>query len=232
MTRVLAIDTSGPVTSIGVADSGGANFAVSEEGGRRHAEVIDQVMHRVMGHLAGARPEVIVAGVGPGPYSGLRVGIAFAIGLGRAWNVPVVGVCSLDAIAWGESAREGEMIVTNDARRNEIYWAGYLVTVEHGAERIAGPQVMHRDQAHFDVPVISERQVDAAVMAAHVVALIDDDSSVLHVPNADTPEDWAPHGADGSRISIPAGPLLAPRPLYLRTPDITVSSKKGAGNPS
>lgn len=231
MTRVLAIDTSGPVTAMGVAGPSGESFSVSEEGGRRHAEVIDQLMHQVMEHLAGARPEVIAVGVGPGPYSGLRVGIAFAIGLGRAWNVPVAGVCSLDAIAWGESAREGEVIVTSDARRSEIYWARYLMTDEHGAERIAGPQVMQRDHAHFDAPVISERQVDAAVMAAHVVALIDGDPSMLQAPTDDVRQDWVPHGADASQISIPAGPLLAPRPLYLRAPDITVATKTGTGHP-
>lgn len=225
MTTVLAIDTSGPVTSIGIADSHGMTFSVSEEGGRRHAEVIDQLMHRAMERLNGIRPEVIVVGVGPGPYSGLRVGIAFAIGLGRAWSVPVLGVCSLDSIAWAEAPSDGQVIVSTDARRSEIYWARYVMTEERGAERIEGPQVMQRNQVHFDVPVISERQVDTAVMAARVAALIDDDPSLLQAISPDTPEEWAPHGTDGSQISIPAGPLLAPRPLYLRAPDITVSTK-------
>lgn len=227
---VLAIDTSGPVTSMGLGRSGEPGFAVFEEGGRKHAEVIDGLMLQVQHHLAGQQPEAIAVGVGPGPYSGLRVGIAFAIGLGRAWQCSVVGVCSLDAIAWAvvdEHVHAGDFVVATDARRNEIYWARYDST----AMRIAGPQVMARDITDFDVPVVRERQVDPALMAARVAGYLADGLA----PTA-TAHQWAPHGADASDVTVPAGPLLAPRPLYLRAPDITISAKtpaaKAAGGSS
>jgi tRNA threonylcarbamoyladenosine biosynthesis protein TsaB len=221
--NVLAIDTSGPVTSIGLGRAGKPGFTVFEEGGRKHAEVIDELMLQVRRHLDGERPDAIAVGVGPGPYSGLRVGIAFAIGLGRAWRCPVVGVCSLDAIAWAVADQElhaGDFVVATDARRNEIYWARYDST----AVRIAGPQVMARDLADFDAAVVSDRRVDPALMAARVARYL----SEGRAPMA-TAHQWAPHGSDGSEVTVPVGPLLAPRPLYLRAPDITISARTPAG---
>lgn len=227
---VLAIDTSGPVTTMGLGRSGEPGFAVFEEGGRKHAEVIDELMLQVQGQLAEEQPGAIAVGVGPGPYSGLRVGIAFAIGLGRAWQCPVVGVCSLDAIAWAiadTGTAPSEFVVTTDARRSEIYWARYGASTV----RSAGPQVMSRDAIHFDVPVISEQQVNPAIMAARVSGFITDGLTPML-----TTDTWAPHGADGSDVVVPAGPLLAPHPLYLRAPDITISAKtpaaKAAGGSS
>ena len=223
---VLAVDTSGPVTSIGLGRAGEPGFAVSAEGGRKHAEVIDELMQQVLEHLAGQRPEAIAVGVGPGPYSGLRVGIAFAIGLGRAWQCPVVGVCSLDAIAWANVARRAvpsEFVVTTDARRSEIYWARY----DTSAMRIAGPQVMSRDLIDFDGPVISEQRVDPGITAAQVSRFIGEGFTPML-----TTDTWAPHGTDGSDVVVPRGPLLAPHPLYLRAPDITISAKTPASGAS
>ena len=230
MTTVLAIDTSGPVTSLGIGRVGEAGSVFSEEGGRKHAEVIDQLMQRVNAQLAGKNPDAIAVGVGPGPYSGLRVGIAFGIGLAKAWQLPVVGVCSLDAIAWKYAHEVNEtdgvateFVVTTDARRNEIYWARYAA---HGM-RVAGPQVRSRGELDFDVPVVSERHVDPAIMASKVADYLDQGLTAV-----DADHQWAPHGADGSGVGVPTGPLLAPRPLYLRAPDITISNKAPVGGVS
>ena len=230
MTTVLAIDTSGPVTSLGIGRDGEAGAMFSEEGGRRHAEVIDHLMERVSAELAGRKPDAIAVGVGPGPYSGLRVGIAFGIGLAKAWQLPVVGVCSLDAIAWefahefdDSSGTGSEFVVITDARRNEIYWARYAAH----AMRIAGPQVTSRGAIDFDVPVVSERHVDPAIMASKVAQYLQQGHAAV-----DADHQWAPHGADGSDVRVPTGPLLAPRPLYLRAPDITISTKTPMGGAS
>lgn len=230
MTTVVAIDTSGPVTSLGIGRAGEAGARFSQEGGRKHAEVIDQLMHRVNAELAGKRPDAIAVGVGPGPYSGLRVGIAFGIGLAKAWQLPVVGACSLDAIAW-KYAREvndangtaTEFVVVTDARRGEAYWARYSAN----ATRVAGPQVTSRSAIDFDVPVVSEHHVDPAIMASKVAEYLEQGHAVV-----DTDHQWVPHGADGSDVSVSPGPLLAPRPLYLRAPDITISTKTPMGSAS
>ena len=220
MTLVLGVDTSGPVTSIGIGRAGEPGFAVTEEGGRKHAEVIDGLMLRVSAHLAGDRPDAIAVGVGPGPYSGLRVGIAFAIGLGMAWHCPVVGVCSLDAIAWAvvdEGEATSDFVVATDARRGEIYWARF----DASAQRIAGPRVMHAGD--FDVPVVRDRPVDPAIMAARVARYLAEGRTPT-----DATDQWAPHGADASDVLVPPGPLLNARPLYLRVPDVTLSEKNPA----
>ena len=77
-------------------------------------------------------PKQVVVGMGPGPFTGLRVGISFAHTFGLARNIPVIGVCSLDAIAIDQD----EYTVAIDARRKEIYWARYKDGV-----RIEGPSV-------------------------------------------------------------------------------------------
>ena len=219
MTTVLAIDTSGPVTSLGIGHAQGEGVSVSEDGGRRHAEVIDELMGRLTDRWGNGRADAIAVGVGPGPYSGLRVGIAFATGLGRAWHLPLVGVCSLDAIAWSvitPAAPRGDFVVSTDARRGENYWARY----DSSAVRIAGPFVAALDDADFDVPVVRDQWVDAALMASRVAGYLDDGVTAVSLTAP-----WAPHGADGSQVEVPVGPLLVPRPLYLRAPDITPSAK-------
>ena len=87
--RVCAIDTSGPATSIGFGDPHGPGPVVTVEGARRHAEVIDEVFTRALSAASGEPAQAVCVGVGPGPYSGLRVGVAFGVGLARAWSVPV-----------------------------------------------------------------------------------------------------------------------------------------------
>lgn len=223
--NVLAIDTSGSVTSIGTGDMSRAGVTVSAEGGRRHAEVIDGLLASVLEESGLTRFDAVCVGVGPGPYSGLRVGIAFGVGLSRAWNVPLVGMCSLDAIAWSTiryaSADYADgFIVATDARRSEVYWAQYNAS----ASRIDGPRVQLRSEVEFALPVISNSVVDPAEMALRTAQLIDAGARVESVES-----DWVPHGSDGSLVKVPVGPLLVPRPLYLRAPDITWSAANSPG---
>ena len=137
MTLVLAIDTSTDVR-VGLASDGAVLAATAFTDGRAHAE---QLMPLVLSTLADAGRalsdlEQIVVGVGPGPFTGLRVGVATAHTLSFALGLPIRGVCSLDAIAAGYLAT-GEFLAVSDARRKEIYWARYAAD---GA-RLAGPFV-------------------------------------------------------------------------------------------
>jgi len=214
---------------------------VTVEGARRHAEVIDEVFAQALSAASGEAPQAVCVGVGPGPYSGLRVGVAFGVGLARAWSVPVVGMCSLDAIALeiGESSapdgsRESdrntgpdgtsdphrEFVVTADAKRQEIYWARY----DQLGNRMEGPQVTRRDDANFTVPTIDGMKPDPARMAHRAALLLAAGDGPVPVS-----QEWGPHGSDGSAVGVPAGALLAPRPLYLRAPDITLSPRLSPG---
>ncbi len=91
---------------------------------RAHAELLAPAVTEVLaeGGAAGRDLAAIVAGVGPGPFTGLRVGLMTAAAMGQALGIPTYGVCSLDAI--GTRARATTLVAT-DARRKEIYWAVY-----------------------------------------------------------------------------------------------------------
>lgn len=130
MTISLAIDTSTSRTTVGITEDGVVLFEKFHEGATDHGRALSQLVAEAL--KVCAPPQQVVVGMGPGPFTGLRVGIAFAHTFGLARNIPVVGICSLDAIAIDGS----EYTVAIDARRKEIYWARY----KDGA-RIEGPSV-------------------------------------------------------------------------------------------
>lgn len=145
----LGIDTSTDVR-VGLADDAGVLASRAVTDSRAHAE---QLMPLVTATLAGAGRRLadiglIVVGVGPGPFTGLRVGVVTAQTLGLALGVPVRGVCSLDAVAAGHAA-EGEFLAVSDARRREVYWARYAAD----GRRLEGPAVSPASELP-DLPVI------------------------------------------------------------------------------
>jgi tRNA threonylcarbamoyl adenosine modification protein YeaZ len=136
---ILAIDTATPAVTAGVVRRDGDTIEVLAErvtlDARAHAE---QLTPNAVGALADAEIgvgdlEAIVVGCGPGPFTGLRVGMATAAAYGHALGLPVHGVCSLDAIGIDTA---GDVLVVTDARRREVYWARYRDGV-----RVEGPAV-------------------------------------------------------------------------------------------
>lgn len=145
--KIIAVDTSTELSSIALVDSGKVISMASHTDPRGHVEAIGTLFTELglgldFGRDLNSRPDLIACGVGPGPYTGLRVGIAFAQGLSAAWSVPVVGVCSLDAVAnaiirQSLVATDSEFIAATDARRKEYYWAKF----DSSGNRIFGPSV-------------------------------------------------------------------------------------------
>lgn len=135
MTISLAIDTSTSRTVVGLLDGGKVLFEKYAEGATDHGRAVSDLVAEAL--LINAAPEVVVVGMGPGPFTGLRVGIAFARTFALAREIPVIGVCSLDAIETGKS----DYTVAIDARRKEIYWARY-----EGGKRVEGPSVNKPDE--------------------------------------------------------------------------------------
>lgn len=128
----LAIDTATPAPSLAVLRDGavlGERTPEHTDGaGRRVAEEIHRLL--VDADLAIGDVDEIVVGVGPGGFTGLRIGIATALGLGQALAVPVRGVASIEALALGLAAAspDGALIVpVIDAKRQEVFAAGYRV---------------------------------------------------------------------------------------------------------
>jgi tRNA threonylcarbamoyl adenosine modification protein YeaZ len=130
MTVSLAIDTSTSRTIVGVIEDGKVLFEAFHEGATEHGFAITELVMKALEICP--KPDQVVVGMGPGPFTGLRVGITFAQSFAMAREIPVIGVCSLDTIVVDQS----EYTVAIDARRKEIYWASY----KDGA-RVSGPAV-------------------------------------------------------------------------------------------
>jgi tRNA threonylcarbamoyl adenosine modification protein YeaZ len=99
--------------------------------------------------LAISDVDQVVVGMGPGPFTGLRVGIAFAQSFALAREIPVRGVCSLDAIATQIS--DDDFIITVDARRKEVYWARYTNGVRVGQPAVNFPAHVTGAPIHADL---------------------------------------------------------------------------------
>jgi tRNA threonylcarbamoyl adenosine modification protein YeaZ len=198
---VLALDTATPTLVAGLARWSTDGLEVLAEravpSGNRHAELLTPAIQGVLADAALRLGDVetVVTGLGPGPFTGLRVGVVTAAALADARGIPVVGVCSLDAI--GSGART----VVTDARRKEIYWATY----DGEGRRVNGPSVDKPAEVTLGGPIVGDPafadRLGATVAAAEVTT-------------AGLVRAAAPQLADPSS----AGPLL---PLYLRRPDAT-----------
>ena len=130
MTISLAIDTATSRTIVGIIEDGKVLFESFHEGATEHGFAITELVMKALQICP--KPDQVVVGMGPGPFTGLRVGITFAHSFALAREIPVIGVCSLDAI----DIKESEYTVAIDARRKEIYWARYKDGL-----RISGPAV-------------------------------------------------------------------------------------------
>ena len=130
MTVTLAIDTSTSRTIVGITKDSEILWQGFHDGATDHGNAVADLVKQAMGQ--GVNPDRVVVGMGPGPFTGLRVGIAFARAFAAARNLPVVGICSLDAIV----VNKDEYTIAIDARRKEIYWARYKDGV-----RVEGPAV-------------------------------------------------------------------------------------------
>jgi tRNA threonylcarbamoyl adenosine modification protein YeaZ len=199
---VLALDTATPTLVAGLArwSRDGRIEVLAERAvpsGNKHAELLTPAIRGVLDDagLAMADLDAVVTGLGPGPFTGLRVGIVTAATLADARGLPVAGVCSLDAI--GSGART----VVTDARRKEVYWATYAAD---GA-RTDGPDVVRPEELGLPGPFVGDpafaERLGAPVTAADVTT-----AGLLRAAS--------PQLADPSS----AGPLV---PLYLRRPDAT-----------
>lgn len=135
---ILAIDTAASRTSVVIIENDEVVFSESRDGAMSHGPALPEL---VQAAIKSCKITEVLVGMGPGPYTGLRVGITFAQTFAWARNIPVRGFCSLDAIA--AQVNEPDFIVAIDARRKEVYWARY----SNGA-RVEGPAV--------DLPVLVE----------------------------------------------------------------------------
>ena len=212
---LLAVDTSGPAVTAALHDGHRVVARAHHDEPRRHAERLAPAVAEVLA-AAGRVPAdltAVIAGVGPGPFTGLRVGVVTARVLGAALGIPVHGICSLDALALAAPAGLPAFLVATDARRREVHWARYRRDAAGRAVRVDGPHVA----APADVPVAGLPVVGRGA-ALHPQWLGEPAGTVPDVDAADlatlAATALAP-GADATDVAV----LLPPDPLYLRRPD-------------
>nr|WP_205861292.1 tRNA (adenosine(37)-N6)-threonylcarbamoyltransferase complex dimerization subunit type 1 TsaB [Planosporangium flavigriseum] len=178
---------------------------------RAHGELLAPAIQTVLAD-AGVKPgalDAVVAGLGPGPFTGLRVGLVTAAAFGHSLGIPTYGVCSLDALGWGQ---QGTVLAATDARRKELYWAVYA-----DGERVSGPAVDRPDE------------VASRAAAAGAVRVVGEGGEKYDLglqsaePRYPVPAALAALAADRIRAGAPSEPLT---PLYLRRPDATLPGQQ------
>jgi tRNA threonylcarbamoyladenosine biosynthesis protein TsaB len=200
---MLAFDTATSVVTVAVADGEQVLAAMTTIDARRHGELLAPAIVAVLAEARVDRRELtaIAVGVGPGPFTGLRVGLVTARTLGAVLAVPVLGVCTHDHLALA-SGLSGRFRVVTDARRKEVHWSEYEGGAHGGPWRGDGPHVERPEDAAWTGPAVGE--------------------------GARIYPEWFPNGREPRHPS--AGALatwvarglatLEPIPLYLRRPDV------------
>jgi tRNA threonylcarbamoyl adenosine modification protein YeaZ len=223
---VLALDTSTPAVTAGVVRLDPEAPAARPEplatrvtvDARAHGELLTPHVRDALAEagVGTAQVDAIVCGTGPGPFTGLRVGMVTAAAFGHALGRPVYGVCSLDAIA-ADAAPDAPLLVVTDARRREVYWAAY----DERRRRVEGPAVVAPAS-------LARRLAELGVTraAGQGAALY---AEVLGLPVVEPA-----HPSPAGLVAVAAADVLAGAepapflPLYLRRPDAVApgASKK------
>lgn len=212
---VLAIDTSSAAVVaavVEVADEPAGVRVIAQRAtvnARGHTELLAPAVAACLAEAGATPPDLaaIVAGLGPGPFTGLRVGLVTAAAMAHTLDVPAYGVCSLDALG-AAHPEVGELLVVTDARRHEVFWARYS-----GGRRGTGPSV----DRPADVPVAGAQAVVGAG-----AELFDWPLPVLGGPYP-APGPLVGCAADRIRRAAPGEQLV---PLYLRRPDAVPGTPK------
>lgn len=203
---LLAIDTSvGTAVAIVRGDAGVLAERESRDT-RGHAETIGLFLAECLAEagIAATALSGVVAGMGPGPFTGLRVGIAAARAFALGARLPLLPVVSHDAIAFAEyrGGGSGPMLVATDARRREVFWTAYSGADDAGVPvRVAGPALAPAGALDETVPGLGGyRMVEADAVPAGALGLL------------------------AVTMTAEARPFAADGPLYLRSPDVTFSA--------
>jgi tRNA threonylcarbamoyl adenosine modification protein YeaZ len=220
---LLALDTATPAVTVALHDGHRVVAQQTTVDARRQGELLAPAIRQALTAAGAAMADVsvIVAGAGPGPYTGLRAGLVTARVLGSALGVPVHGLCTLDVIAAEAAAAAGRaFLVATDARRRELYWARYSAA----GERLSGPAVAAAPAAPTALPA----GLPVAGEGAHLYPELLGAPVEPRYPAAATLAVMA-----AERLAA-GGPFLPPAPLYLRRPDARVPGppKPVSGRPA
>ncbi len=208
---LLALDTATPAVSVALHDGERVVAESLAVDGRRHGELLAPGIEAVLREIGATSRDLtdVAVGTGPGPFTGLRIGLVTARTLAMALGVPVHGICSLDALAAravDEGAVDGPFLVATDARRREVYWAAYEL-LGPLPQRVDGPRVSLPADVPVDGrPVVGRGAAVYADLLGPAVGPLDPSAAAL----AGAVVRALAAGADLSDVS----------PRYLRRPDV------------
>lgn len=203
---LLAFDTATPAITVALHDGVHVLAESTTVDARRTGELLAPGITAVL-TAAGRKPEEltgVAVGVGPGPFTGLRVGLVTARSLGDALGIPVHGVCTLDVVAYQTHSAEPFAVAT-DARRKEVYWAQYTDHLTRSTE----PDVAH--------PTLIAERLTGLPIAGEGALLYPESFPKAIGPRH--PSAAALAELTIKRLQSAPDSLLFPEPLYLRRPD-------------
>jgi tRNA threonylcarbamoyladenosine biosynthesis protein TsaB len=223
---LLAFDTSSAAVTVALADpvSGAIAASSTTVDALRHGELLAPAIAEVLAAAGCGVKDLsrIAVGAGPGPFTGLRVGLVTARTMGDVLGIEVVGVCSLDILA-KQSNLALPVAVATDARRKEIYWALYDGPAADGSRRrLEGPAVdKPADVAHVlaGLPVIGRGAVLYGEVLGLPAQVVPGDAS----PAAESVVEYPSAEVLATGVATGTLQVTAPDPLYLRRPDVTMS---------
>jgi len=205
---LLAMDTATAAVTVAVHDGATVLAEQHELGAMRHGELLAPSIATVLDRV-GAKPSDLTAvavGVGPGPFTGLRVGLVTGRTLGLVLGIPVHGVCTLDVMA-AECDVDGPFVVATDARRKEVYWASYA----DPATRVEGPRVVRAADVATDLPVAGRGTLLYPESLRRPVSPTEPSAGVL-----------------ATLVAVGAASVIEPDPMYLRRPDVAEPGRRKA----
>lgn len=206
---LLAFDTATPLVTVALHNGSDVVAERLSERPMKHGEQLAPLIAAVLDDAGISREDLtaIAVGAGPGPFTGLRVGLVTARTLGYVLDLPVDAVCSLDVLAVEAAATgtvAGEFLVATDARRKEVYVATYAAD----GTRLSGPEVRKPADVATTGEVVGEG------------ALLYPDSFPHPVGPRRPSAGWLARTVVERRAE-----LLGPEPLYLRRPDAATPSR-------
>jgi tRNA threonylcarbamoyladenosine biosynthesis protein TsaB len=218
---ILAFDTAQGALSVAVLDGDRVLAHYFESRTHKHAEVLMLVIKKVLKQalLTPADLTALAVTIGPGTFMGLRIGLAAAKGLALARTLPLVGVTTLEAIAAPVIAEEDEVIfATFDAKRGDVY----LQAFSSCQEPISQPLISNVDDALAHITPPRDRVVLVGTGGILVAEVLEKNGIICRLAATKSqPDALSIARIANARLAIhgPHNFLVAPAPLYLRTPD-------------
>ncbi len=223
---ILGISTSTQQVGCAIGGHEGVLASAHSARGKRHAENLAPAIDfaRRQARIELSEISVVAVDLGPGLYTGLRVGIAAAKAAAHALRVPMIGISSLDLLAWPLRHTDRELVAVIDARRGEVFHARYRPT-PGGLQRLTEPEVTEPDDLRADLEAVDG---DYLLVGDGALRYAEDFEDLI---GAETAEQYLAYPSAASLVQLAHARAIREEfvqpwelePLYLRPPDAEIN---------